>query len=82
MVQSQWKGTYAYKDDKWVAFDDIALIRHKAHFVRKQNLLGVSLVILETDDPINSCGRGKYPVLNAVHSILKEPRAKHSNYVL
>lgn len=74
VVEDQWKGSYAYKDDKWVAFDNIELIHHKARFVREQNLLGVALVVLETDDPKNDCGRGKYPALNMITSVLKEPR--------
>lgn len=74
VVHDQWKGSYAYKDKEWIAFDDKELVRNKAFFVREHNLLGAALNALIFDDLDNQCGHGKFPMLNEMHSILKHPR--------
>ena len=43
-------GPYAFKDDQWVSFDDVATIRKKAEFVRNMKLGGAMIWALDLDD--------------------------------
>lgn len=74
VVRDEWKGSYAYNRKEWIAFDDRDLIRNKAYSVREHNLLGVASDSLDSDDPNNRCGYGRFPMLALVHSILQFPR--------
>lgn len=78
-VRDSWKGSYAYKGKEWVAYDDRELIIGKALFVREHNLLGVALSTIGFDDPDNSCGNGKFPMLAEVNSYLNFPRKPKSH---
>ena len=43
-------GPYAYKDDQWVAFDDINMIKHKSKYVKNMKLGGAMIWALDLDD--------------------------------
>ena len=43
-------GPYAYKGDQWVSFDDVTMIRHKSHYVKKMKLGGAMIWALDLDD--------------------------------
>ena len=50
-------GPYAYKNDQWVSFDDVTMIRHKSHYVKNMKLGGAMIWALDLDD-------FKYDLLN------------------
>ena len=43
-------GPYAYKEDQWVSFDDVSMIRHKAQYVKNMQLGGAMIWALDLDD--------------------------------
>ena len=43
-------GPYAYKEDQWVSFDDVNMIRHKAQYVKNMQLGGAMIWALDLDD--------------------------------
>lgn len=43
-------GTYAYRDDQWVTFDDIDNLKLKAKYVKDMKLGGVMIKTLHMDD--------------------------------
>lgn len=64
-------GSFAYKEDQWVSFDDVSVIKLKGEYIRKNNLGGVVITSLDTDDYSGTkCGQGKYPLVKAVRSAL------------
>lgn len=64
-------GTYAYKNNQWVSYDDVNNIRAKAEYIRKMNLGGGFVKTLDLDDFRGNCGCGKYPVLTALNQGLR-----------
>ena len=43
-------GPYAYKGNQWVSFDDAAMIKHKANYIKKLGLGGAMIWALDLDD--------------------------------
>ena len=43
-------GPYAYKGSQWVSYDDAAMIKHKAQYVKKMGLGGAMIWALDLDD--------------------------------
>lgn len=43
-------GPYAYKGNQWVSFDDMAMIKYKADYIRKMGLGGGMVWALDLDD--------------------------------
>lgn len=66
-------GPYAYKGNQWVSFDDKAMIRQKAKFVRSLGLGGGMVWALDLDDFKNHCGEGVHPLLSELQSVLSAP---------
>ena len=74
--------------DKWISFDNAKSIKMKANFAVDQNLAGVMVWSIETDDFngenmerfwynvliifIGNCNGGKYPLLTALNEGLTE----------
>uniref|UniRef100_A0A7M5V7Q3 GH18 domain-containing protein n=2 Tax=Clytia hemisphaerica TaxID=252671 RepID=A0A7M5V7Q3_9CNID len=63
---------YAYKGDQWVAYDDQTSIQLKVKdVIIKKNLKGFMVWTLDFDDfSGHFCGRGRYPIINAVKTAL------------
>ncbi|XP_014210222.1 probable chitinase 10 [Copidosoma floridanum] len=59
-------GPYATRGDQWVGYDDVSDVARKAKFIRDLDLGGGMIWALDLDDFRNSCGCGKYPLLNAL----------------
>lgn len=66
-------GPYAYKGNQWVSFDDKAMIRQKAKFVRSLGLGGGMVWALDLDDFKNHCDEGVHPLLSELQSVLSAP---------
>lgn len=66
-------GPYAYKGNQWVSFDDKAMVRQKAQFIRQLGLGGGMIWALDLDDFKDHCGEGVHPLLTELQSVLAEP---------
>lgn len=64
------KVPYAFKGNQWIGYDDVDSVKEKANYVRNNGLCGVMFWALGTDDFKNSCGGGKFPLINAAKSVL------------
>lgn len=65
-------GSYAYQNTTWIAFNDKSLDIRKAVYAER---LGLFAIVMSdpftSDDPINACGGGQYPILHEIHSVLQ-----------
>ncbi|XP_069676821.1 chitotriosidase-1-like [Periplaneta americana] len=59
--------TYAYHDSEWISYDDPQTIEGKAQYVISNELGGMMVFSLESDDFGGNCGPA-YPLLNAVNT--------------
>ncbi|KAF6212525.1 hypothetical protein GE061_013048 [Apolygus lucorum] len=66
-------GPYAYHDNQWVGYDDMAMIQLKSNYVREMDLGGGMIWALDLDDFRNTCGDGKHPLLNIIAKTLAAP---------
>lgn len=64
-------GSYAYKNNQWVSYDDVHNIRAKADYIREMNLGGGLIRTLDLDDFRGICGCGTYPLLTALNHGLR-----------
>lgn len=64
-------GSYAYKNNQWVSYDDVNNIRAKADYIREMNLGGGLIRTLDLDDFRGICGCGTYPLLTALNNALR-----------
>lgn len=64
-------GTYAFRNDQWVSFDDVETVRIKANFVKQMNLGGVMIKSLDLDDFKGKCGCGRFLLLTALNQELR-----------
>ena len=64
-------GPYAYKGNQWVGYDDLAMAEIKANYILQHKLGGAMFWDLPSDDFGNLCGGGRYPIIGAVSSVLK-----------
>jgi len=67
------RGPYAYKGNQWVGYDDVETIRRKSEFIRSRGLGGGMVRDVALDDFKDTCGKGKYPLLNAINDVLRPP---------
>lgn len=67
-------GPYAYLRDQWVSFDDAAMIRHKAEYVKAMDLGGAMIWALDLDDFRNRCDCESYPLLKTINRVLRKYR--------
>lgn len=66
-------GPYAYNGNQWVSYDDKAMIRQKAEFMRRLGLGGGMIWALDLDDFKDHCNEGVHPLLTELQSVLAEP---------
>lgn len=69
-------GPYAYKGNQWVSFDDKAMVRQKAQFIRQLGLGGGMIWALDLDDFKDHCGDGVHPLLTTFQSVLADPSSE------
>jgi len=60
---------YMYRGERWVSFDDVKSLELKANFAYDEDLAGVMIWSIDTDDFRGVCGT-KYPLLKAVNRAL------------
>jgi len=60
------KAPYAVDGSRWTGYDDAESIKEKAMYVYNQNLGGVAIWSLDTDDFHGICGGGHYPLMAAL----------------
>lgn len=60
--------SYAYKDKQWVSYDDVESIGIKADYVVQENLRGLMLYSMDTDDFHGNCLKQTYPLLRAINN--------------
>ncbi|XP_018787057.1 PREDICTED: chitinase-3-like protein 1 [Bactrocera latifrons] len=61
---------YAYMGQQWVGFENPRSIFLKAQYVRDNDLAGVMVWSLESDDFRGTCGGEKYPLLQTINRVL------------
>ena len=69
--QKEWtavKGEtpYAFWRNQWVGYDDVASVKRKAEFVRKEGYGGVMIWSIDMDDFNNVCCQEPFPLLRTV----------------
>lgn len=62
---------YMNFDDQWVSYDDKKTTLEKVNYVKEENLGGMMLWTLDTDDFRNKCSEGTYPILKTIQENLK-----------
>lgn len=72
---------YAYHSDQWITFDDVEIVRAKAHFAKEMNLGGAFVGSLSLGDFLGKCGCGKYPLLNALNYELRGIGTRNGNCI-
>ncbi|CAO1342257.1 unnamed protein product [Diamesa tonsa] len=63
---------YAFNGDQWVGYDDVQSVQIKSNFIMNNNLGGAMIWSIETDDFRGNCGLGRFPLLTAIHNILRQ----------
>lgn len=63
---------YMYKGLKWVSFDNAESIRVKSQYAFDNNLAGVMIWSIDTDDFRGVCGGPRYPLLRTINNALYE----------
>ncbi|XP_058053821.1 probable chitinase 10 [Anopheles bellator] len=67
IYDSTQQAYYAYDDDRWMTYDDPAIVPTKGTYAIQRGLAGVALFSAENDDVGNYCRTGRYPVLSAIN---------------
>ncbi|KAJ4435529.1 hypothetical protein ANN_18145 [Periplaneta americana] len=64
------KCIYASNGNQWVGFDNIAAVKIKAQYIKNNGLGGAMIWSIDMDDFRNTCGDGKYPLLNTIKTYI------------
>ena len=73
---------YKVSGSQWVGYDDKQSVGLKAQYSRDQNLGGVMIWALDTDDYSNSCGEGSFPLTRTIYEITMLGKVSTSVYNL
>ncbi|XP_046404203.1 chitinase-3-like protein 1 [Ischnura elegans] len=65
------KVPYAVKGNQWASYDNLESIKIKAEYALKEQLGGVMLWSLETDDFHGYCDGIKFPILNTIKNVFQ-----------
>ncbi|XP_054836397.1 chitotriosidase-1-like [Eublepharis macularius] len=67
---------YSYKGNQWVGYEDVISVRAKVQYMKENNLGGIMIWSLDSDDFSGShCHQGKYPLVGAVKEELNKKPA-------
>lgn len=61
---------YAYRNRDWVGYENAQSLKLKAAYVKENNLGGIMIWSLESDDFRGSCGGTKFPLLREINHVL------------
>ncbi|TRY70996.1 hypothetical protein TCAL_02426 [Tigriopus californicus] len=64
------KAPHMYKDTKWVSYDNEESIRVKSEYAYDNNLAGVMIWSIDTDDFRGNCGGPRFPLLRTINKAL------------
>lgn len=64
------KAPYMFKDTKWVSFDNEESIRIKSEYAYDNDLAGVMIWSIDTDDFRGNCGGPRFPLLRTINKAL------------
>ncbi|XP_065561191.1 LOW QUALITY PROTEIN: probable chitinase 10 [Artemia franciscana] len=64
--EHRW-GSYAYRGNQWVSFDDSSMIERKGRLFKEWGLAGVIVWAPDLDDFRNRCGCEPHPLLRALN---------------
>ena len=64
-------GPYAFRGNQRVGFDDVAMIRRKSEFVKRNGYGGGMIWALDLDDFRNVCNCETYPLLKTINRVLR-----------
>nr|AQZ26770.1 chitinase 2 [Tigriopus japonicus] len=64
------KAPYMFKDTKWVSFDNEESIRIKSEYAYDNDLAGVMIWSIDTDDFRGNCGGPRFPLLRTINRAL------------
>uniref|UniRef100_A0A182PEJ9 Chitinase n=1 Tax=Anopheles epiroticus TaxID=199890 RepID=A0A182PEJ9_9DIPT len=59
---------YATNRLQWASFEDIQTVQLKGSYIITRGLAGMAMYDMANDDVKNVCGKGSYPLLNAVNT--------------
>lgn len=68
--ESQQMVPYAYYDRQWIGYENEKSIALKVDYIKKENLAGVMVWSIESDDFRGTCGGKKNPLLHVINSVL------------
>lgn len=60
----------------WISYDDSESLALKSQFVKDLALAGAMVWSIETDDFLGVCGKGKFPLLTVINSIIRNGGAE------
>nr|AUM84818.1 chitinase-like protein 7 [Lutzomyia longipalpis] len=69
---SEQQVPFAYRKDQWVGFDDERSLKTKMQWLKEQGFGGIMVWSVDMDDFSGKCGGGRYPLLAALNSELKD----------
>lgn len=61
---------YITYEDQWISYDDKKTTINKINYVKEENLGGMMLWTLDTNDFRNKCSEGTYPILKTIQENL------------
>lgn len=62
---------YLVLGKNWISYDDSDSLALKSKYVKDLGLAGAMVWSIETDDFLGICGKGKFPLLNVISSIIR-----------
>jgi len=66
----QCQAPFAYNGIKWIGYDDPESIGKKVGFAMGEEMAGIMIWSVDTDDFLGKCGNGRFPLLNAINEAL------------
>ncbi|KAM8712428.1 hypothetical protein ACLKA7_012873 [Drosophila subpalustris] len=61
---------YAFKDRQWVGYENVQSLTSKAEYAMDNQLAGIMIWSLESDDFRGKCGGNAYPLLHEINRVL------------
>lgn len=69
--EPQQQAPYIVLGNKWISYDDSESLRLKSQYVKDLGLAGAMVWSIETDDFLNICGNGQFPLLKVISSVMR-----------